>query len=294
MTPVETIPEAGSVQKSVASKLLLLILFLLPFTLLGFGYYLVSIPEGALVAGVRQTVWFGVGQSVIASALVSLVMLVGAWADRLTASAQSTMIVASLADYRAAVDVMKQTGLRRIHSDRYIRPVYQHYQARVTDRLDILGMSLKHFQQDIGGELRRWVDERPYLQVRIIVLNPTSPYCSIRDLEEGGSIGEISEWALRITEIVLVANHPRLQIRWHNTLPTVNTYRLDDVIFLGPYLIGRLSRLTTTLEVDVKGLFAEQYLQHFEQLWNPPQGRSAWSQPPTLSDVAAARSKATP
>jgi hypothetical protein len=278
-------------EESIAGRLLLLIFILLPFVLLGMGYYLVTIPENTMMAGIKQTVWFGVGQSVVASALVSFVMLFGAWADRLMRSAESKMVVSSLAEYRRAVDILKQTGLRRIHNDRYIRPVYQRYQREVVDRLDLLGMSLKHFQQDVGAELAGWVHERENLHIRIVLLNPNSPYCDIRDGEEGGPVGEISEWGLRLTEIVLQAGHPRIKVRWHNTLPTVNMYRLDDVMFIGPYLIGRLSRLTTTLEVDVKGLFAEQYLQHFENLWSPPRTREGWSQVPTLLDVKDARDR---
>lgn len=269
----------------ITARLLLIIYVLLPFVLLGLGYYLVTIPENTVMAGIKQTVWFGVGQSVIASALVSLVMLLGTWSDRLISNATSRSITRVLEDYRSAVEVLKRTGLRQIHNDRYIRPVYQRYQSEVMDRIDLLGMSLKHFQEDVGGELVKWVQDRQTLQIRIILLNPTSQYCDIRDAEEGESVGEVAKWSLRLTETVLRANHPRIKVRWHNTLPTVNMYRLDDVVFMGPYLIGRLSRLTTTLEVDVKGLFAEQYLQHFENLWDPPRGREQWSHTPTLADV---------
>jgi len=282
--------------RAVTAKLLSLIVALLSFVLLGVGYYLVTMPAGVMVAGIRQNVWFGVGQSVIASAIVTLVMLLASRADRIASEQLTELVVRSLdesgrslADYRSAVEVMKQTGMRRIHNDRYIRPVYQHYQAKVSNQLDLIGMSLKHFQQDVGEELLKWVTDRDKLHIRIMVLNPRSSYCRVRDAEEGGTTGEIAEWAMRLTEAVLRANHSRIQIRWYNTLPTVNMYRLDDVIFLGSYLIGRLSRLTVTLEVDVAGLLAEQYLAHFDNLWNPPAEHADWSMTPTIQDVQAAR-----
>src|SRR5256885_218579 len=150
-------------------KLLLTIYILLPFVLLGLGYYLVTIPPATVLAGVKQEVLFGVGQSVIASALVSLVLLVGTWADHI-----------------------------------------------------------------------------------------------VRKAEEGSPPGDIADGSIRLTERVLDIGHPRIELRWYSTLPTVNIYRLDNVVFLGNYLIHRLSRLTATLELDTNGTLAEQYLKHFD------------------------------
>ena len=278
----------GSDQSSVVSeRLLRIILCLLPLVLAGFGFYFVSIPENAVVGGVPQRVWFGVGQSVLASALVSLVTLVGVWAERISRREADDKLHRILSAYQD-VDAGRAAGIRRIHDNRYIRPEYQLHQSRVAERLDVLGMSLKHLQQDIGATLEQWVAERPRLTVRIIVLNPTSPYCDVRDAEEGTSAGEIATWALKLTNTVLKASHPRLKIRWNNTLPTVSMYRLDGVMFCGPYLIGRLSRLTTTLEVEANGPYATQFLEHFESLWNPPSDHSTRSQEPTADNVETA------
>ncbi|MCC7542859.1 MAG: hypothetical protein IT379_41975 [Deltaproteobacteria bacterium] len=287
-----TTSHATSAPDSAASSTILWIVFaLLPLVLLGLGFYFVNIEPGVTLAGIAQNVWFGVGQSVMASALVALVMLVGTWADRRTARAESQMLRRTLEEFRQTSELVKTAGLRRVHPDRYIRSVYQDHQGRVRERLDLLGMSLKHFQQDVGDDLVRWVTERDQLEIRILVPEPCGAYCRTRDVEEGRPAGDTSEWVLRLTDLVLRSGHARIQIRWHSTIPTVSIYRLDDVVFVGPYLINRLSRLTTTLEVDSKSILAEQYLLHFESLWTPPREHPEWSRVPTAQEALAARSQ---
>jgi hypothetical protein len=284
--------------RSLLAKFLFIIFILLPFILLGLGYFLVTIPENITWFGVKQNVWFGVGQSVIASALVSIVMLVGLWAERKTAEIddmsnrvafQGNLKV--LEGYLGQMDTLRGTGIRQMYEDRYsyIRQVYQRHQEAVSRQLDLLGMSLTHFQQDVGNQLLDWVNSRQQLSIRLLLLNPTSPYGRTRDLEEGNPEGHIAEWAIRLTERVLEINHPRIQIRWYNTLPTANVYRLDEVVFVGHYLIGLLSRQTPTLELDVNGTLAQPYLRHFEDLWSPPTSNKDWSFAPTKDDVEKAK-----
>lgn len=280
-------------ERSLLGKFLFVIFILLPFILLGFGYFLVTIPEKVVWLGVKQTVWFGVGQSVIASALVSLVMLIGLWAERKSSALTRSREQQLIEEFISRADTLGDTGIRAVFDDRYsyIRSAYQRYQANVSEQLDLLGMSLTHFQQDVGEQLIDWLNERPKLQIRLLLLNPNSSYGRTRDLEEGNHEGHIAEWSLRLTEKVLLIDHPRLQVRWYNTLPSANVYRLDQIVFVGNYLVRRLSRQTPTFELDVNGRLAKPYLQHFEDLWKPPKENENWSVSPKHHDVDKAKAR---
>lgn len=275
-----------SKETEFVGKLLLLLLVLLPLILLGFGYYLLTLPPDEYLVGVKGSTWFGIGQSIIASGLVSLVMFLGLWAERKFTSIGDQDIRTLLRASLAQSEQLKQAGVRRIHDDRYIRGVYQQHQATVTNHLDLLGMSLTHFREDVGDHLKEWVESRRNLHIRLLVLDPRSPFCFARDREEGLTSGYTSDGALRLTRIVLELDHPRIQIRWYDTLPSVNFFRLDNVVFIGHYLIGRLSRQTTTLELESHGDLARQYLKHFEDLWDPPKGQT-WSFAPSVEDLVA-------
>lgn len=194
--------------------------------------------------------------------------------------------------YMEWLDSLWGTGIRRIHEERYIRRVYQEYQRVVSKNLDLLGMGLQHFYEDVvrDGQILRWVIEREQLHVRILLLDPQSAYCSARDREEGDHEGYIAEGSIRLTEKILELNHPRIGVGWYNVLPTTNIFRLDQILFVGPYLIGQRSRQTPTLELDIGGPLAQQYLRHFDDLWDPKNG---WSSRPTGGDVAKAKAYLT-
>ena len=89
------------------------------------------------------------------------------------------------------------------------------------------------------------------------------------------------------------AQHPpsgggNLEVRLYNTLPTVNLFRADSNLFVGPYLLDVEDRSTPTFLVrgdtsdhSVGRELYDAYQTHFEAVWNAPTTRQ-------LKDVSSA------
>lgn len=265
---------------------------------------------------------FGIGESVIASGIVSFLLQISRWVDRryqreennehmrqLTESISDQIALGAASLERSLDDALnrqrdidrvlgeyKEMGLVRMYDDRLVRTVYKTHQAAVQHTLDILGLGLQFFQEDVVTDLFDWVVKRENLRVRILSIDPRSPYCNsrAREASAGDSASTpnngIAAWSLRLAERIQEHGHQRIEHHWYMATPTVTVYHLDDTVFVGPYLVGRPGRTTLTLQLTSGGRIALQYLKHFDVLWSGHRAiDEPWSYIPTADMLAEAR-----
>jgi hypothetical protein len=160
-------------------------------------------------------------------------------------------------------------GVADVFSERSVG-IRSEYNARlnaVARNIDILGFGLQHLRQDYRDQFPAWAGAA---QVRILLIDPDSPYANTRDVEEGEAPGSIAQQVrdfLTVTTALRQQNPSRFQVRLYTALPSINMFRIDDEMFFGPYLLSRPSRLTPTFLLR-RGKLFNDLLDHFEHLWS--------------------------
>jgi len=110
------------------------------------------------------------------------------------------------------------------------------------------------------------------MNVRLLVMDPNSDFIKQREIEEGTSEGSISqsifnliEWANKLNK---QSNKGKIEIKLYNAMTLDFYWRIDDEIYIGPYLYGVVSQQTITYKYVKGGKGFSLYSKYFEKLWN--------------------------
>ncbi len=111
------------------------------------------------------------------------------------------------------------------------------------------------------------------LKIRIIAPDPDSEHVRERERDEKEVEGQIrqtivnlAEWLEELREIS--PDSSNIQIRYYNRLPEDFYFRVDEHIFIGPYLYGISSQQTISYEFRGSSHGFTYYKDYFETLWN--------------------------
>src|SRR5215207_2259105 len=130
-----------------------------------------------------QTVLVAVGTSIIATGAAGMIIWV---------------YLSQVETSSARLELFSRAGLDWIYDRRaaQIRDEYGIRLQKASDRIDIIGFGLKDFRRDYIDQLGAMAARAA---IRILLIDPTGPYASQRDKEEGQSPGTIS---LEVEEFV--------------------------------------------------------------------------------------------
>lgn len=183
------------------------------------------------------------------------------------------LYVRSTSSLEERLRVLSDAGVVNIFKHRSIR-IKEQYDSRLRNarRIDLIGYGLKAFREDYAQDFSEWSQRA---DVRILMTDPDFPvpecsFANIRDTEEGRRVGEISECVRlfeREVDIQPNVNREHFQIRRMRTIPAINLLRIDDEIFLDPYLMGEQSRNTPTILVRRGGFMFQVLCRHFKSTW---------------------------
>lgn len=174
-------------------------------------------------------------------------------------------------------DNLKLAGLVDIFPSRSvsIEKEYSKRLDKMSKNLDIIGFGLSHFRRDYGSKFLELAGKG---KVRILLINPEfhmskrKSISDIRDIEENQNSGsirlQVSDFIKDYMKLKKKLDSDDFEVRIYNCLPTVNIFRIDDEMFIGPYLMNRDSRKTATLLVNSTGELFKQHINHFEEVWN--------------------------
>lgn len=111
------------------------------------------------------------------------------------------------------------------------------------------------------------------VKIRFLVMSPSSRFIKEREVEEHNAPGEISQAILILEDAVnklktVAAKPENIEIRFYDAMPLDYYNRIDDVIFTGPYWLGKQSQQTVSFgfQGNTKGFHV--YSEYFEDLWN--------------------------
>lgn len=113
---------------------------------------------------------------------------------------------------------------------------------------------------------------RKGVNFRIITMMPDSPYATERDKEENKnngttsySIQQLVEWADKLNSRSM---RGKVIVKGYSCMTLDFYWRVDDVIYIGPYWYGVESQQTITYKYLAGGKGFTQYSEYFETLWN--------------------------
>lgn len=137
-------------------------------------------------------------------------------------------------------------------------------------QLDGIAFGLKSFRSNRKADVLSCMQRG--MNIRLLVMNPNSPFVKQREIEEdvnegsiADSIKKLEEWA---KELNASSKKGKIQIKFYDTMTLDFYWRLDDEIYIGPYMLGVESQQTITYKFLKGGKGFELYSNYFEQLWN--------------------------
>ena len=174
--------------------------------------------------------------------------------------------------YLNNISVENVWGIKNVFDTRQKMNVYLNdYWAELNSHLDIVGFGLKSFRDAKTDSIKDKV--RNGLKLRILTLNPLSPFVKQREkdeLETPGSIKktilDLEKWVQMLKEISPDSNN--VQLKFYNSLPLEFYWMQEDKLFVGPYLYGKGSQQIITFEYIKDSAGYVFYSRNFESLWS--------------------------
>ena len=195
-------------------------------------------------------VWISIGCSLIASALVIL----------LNAFLVDAQIYNPLDDWKLKTITSTRA---EINSDCEIEMEHANRQV------DIVAFGLRsfrttHTENQILSKLRKGMN------YRILTMNPQSEFVSARETEENNknikdSIEALVAWADSLNN---KSSKGKIVIKGYSSMTLDFYWRVDNVIYIGPYWNGYESQQTITYKYIKGGKGFKTYSDYFEKLWS--------------------------
>jgi len=111
------------------------------------------------------------------------------------------------------------------------------------------------------------------LKIRFITIHPNSPFLLEREKIENKQPGEIRKtiidlmaWIEKLQKVAKKSSN--VQIRFYDSLPLDFYSKIDDNLYVGPYLYGKESQQTISYRFSPIGKGYKYYNEYFETIWN--------------------------
>lgn len=170
-------------------------------------------------------------------------------------------------------EIVEKWGLEKIFRTRAEKnaesdPILQLHN---TKKLDGIAFGLSNFRTKRRSDIIENLNKG--MEMRLIVMDPDSDFAKQRAIEEGDetgktiskSINELIQWVDGIKKEIKAGS---IEIKVYNSMTLDFYWRMDDVLYVGPYLFEEKSQQTITMKFTKPGRGFEDYTEYFERLWN--------------------------
>lgn len=211
-----------------------------------------------------------VGMSVIDTDITTILVSVGC--SLLASSIVAFLSSRYLLRKNKIKDIIDKWGLEGIYRTRQEMNLSCNRNLnQLESELDIIAFGLKSFRNSQTDEMIKKVEKG--LSIRILTINPNSPYLKQREKDEKEVAGQIKNTILELEKWVNVLKDKAMdsnnvQMKYYDTLPLDFYFREDDYIYIGPYQYGISSQQTISYEFRKDSEGYEYYLRYFEKLWS--------------------------
>ncbi len=169
----------------------------------------------------------------------------------------------------------RQMGLIDVYHRRDQNKEYSLLLQKSKKNIDVLGLGLNQFREDNEAIIKDKALEG--VIIRLLVVDPKSPITAIRSYQEKDLKGETIEIPLKklksyvkeVNDLVNLSKRgKKIQLKCYNAVPSTMIFRIDDIMFVGPYLHKLPSRTTITYKLESDTELFKQHENHFNELWN--------------------------
>jgi hypothetical protein len=169
-----------------------------------------------------------------------------------------------------------KNGLAKTYVGRSLPDEYSSLIERAKKKIDILGFGLNSFREDNGELIPKKCLEG--VEVRFLVIDPESEVFKMKSQEEDENrVFWQKEPHKKLVQYVTETNNliessgkgKKIQMKYYRATPSTMIFRIDDTMFVGPYLYKRCNRNVCTFRLE-KGELFNQFEEHFEKVWADP------------------------
>jgi hypothetical protein len=208
------------------------------------GFVLILLPG-------KEVVFISIGTSLIAGGIISFLIF---WHQIIQETEQEKF------------DNIFTAGLDSVYPKRDLDR-YDELIKKLSYSIDITGYSLRGFYESFRDIIIEKLNRDSRIKVRILVVDPDSVFSREREKIEGYPEGTFKN-SLQTVKSYFSKYPNNIEMRKINfQLPSM-IFRIDNVMFIGPYLFQRPSKSTVTFELSRSGWLFEMFEKEFDNLWN--------------------------
>lgn len=167
------------------------------------------------------------------------------------------------------VSMVEKWGLAGIYTARAHINKYTNKALLRANTLDICAMGLKGFRDAQGKNIAKRISRG--MRLRILTLDPSNPYLSEVDRNEGIALGStkatiesLIQWVAELQKLQRFSG--QVEIKTYMDYPHDFYFCIDGTVFIGPYE-SKTSQQTITYRFNANGQGARYYSDNFDYLW---------------------------
>ncbi|AWX99756.1 hypothetical protein A8139_06950 [Marinomonas primoryensis] len=114
---------------------------------------------------------------------------------------------------------------------------------------------------------------RDGMKIRFMVPDKDSEFIKQREIDENATAGEIKnninyliDW-VRLTKNELNLKNDQIEIKMYTCLPIESIMRIDNHLFVGPFMVKKISQLTMAYQYKKGGNGYHYYKTYFNDIW---------------------------
>lgn len=218
-------------------------------SLIGIVAILISI----LYSGLTQTIWLSVGCSIFASAVI--------------------MYLSShyMLRMKRSNDLIDKWGFEAIYKTRAEMNEFANKQlANCSTKIEIIAFGLKSMREAKGDYIASLAKNG--VKIKIISPSINSTFLSVRDQMENNqdgsikkSIEDLIKWIQEVNTSIEIEEN-KIEHKVYDFLPLDFYFRIDNSVFVGPYMHGMSSQLSLSMEFcEGEGLI--HWSTYFDKIW---------------------------
>lgn len=175
-------------------------------------------------------------------------------------------------DYINRLRNINEWGIDRIFKTRAEKnsesdPILESHNVKC---LDGIAFGLSSFRSNREDDVLKCLQNG--MNMRLLVMEPSSVFVKQREIEEDVHADSISDSIRKLVEWVNKLNRQsdkgKIQIKYYRAMTLDFYWRIDDRVYIGPYMYNIVSQQTITLKYLKGGKGFKLYTQYFEKLWN--------------------------
>ena len=134
-------------------------------------------------------------------------------------------------------------------------------------QIDVAGYTLRSFTEANIGHIRERLRSGNPIRIRMLMVDPSTPVAKAMQDNEGHPPGAYTK-SHKAVRNLLEGLEESVELRTIGYPLPAMIYRIDDVLYTGPYPKGEPSKLATTYKVSRRGWMFEKMMKEFNNLWS--------------------------